>query len=57
MSADRIDREVFMVMATISRNEIPDLPGRIIAATAQLRQVPIISWDRQIRLCAAETVW
>ena len=52
-----LDRTVIAVMASIDRNEVPDLPDRIIAATARLHDVPVISRDRQIRLSNVDTVW
>ncbi|MDQ2745402.1 MAG: type II toxin-antitoxin system VapC family toxin [Chloroflexota bacterium] len=52
-----LDRAVVAVMTTINRDEVPDLPDRIIAATARLYEVPVISRDRQIRLSSVETVW
>ncbi len=52
-----LDRTVVAVMASIDRNEVPDLPDRIIAATARLHDVPVISRDRQIRLSNVDTVW
>lgn len=52
-----VDQAVVAVMSTVDRNEIPDLPDRIIAATARLHDVPLISRDRAIRLTTVETVW
>jgi PIN domain nuclease of toxin-antitoxin system len=52
-----LDRSVVAVMPSVDRNEVPDLPDRIIAATAKLYEVPVISRDRRIRLSAVETIW
>lgn len=52
-----LDRAVVSAMRSVDRNEVPDLPDRIIAATAQLYEVPVISRDRQIRLSSVETIW
>ena len=52
-----LDRAVIAVMPSIDRSEVPDLPDRIIVATARLHEVPLISRDRQIRLSTVETVW
>jgi PIN domain nuclease of toxin-antitoxin system len=52
-----LDRAVVAVMQSIDRSEVPDLPDRIIAATARLYQVSLISRDRQIGLSTVETVW
>jgi predicted nucleic acid-binding protein len=43
-------------MPSIDRSEVPDLPDRVIAATARLYEVPVISRDRQIRLPTVETI-
>jgi PIN domain nuclease of toxin-antitoxin system len=51
------DRKVVAVMSTVDRNEVPYLPDRIIAATARLYEVPVISRDRQIRASTVETIW
>lgn len=52
-----LDRAVVAVMPSVDRTEVPDLPDRIIAATAKLYGVPIISRDRQIRLSSVESIW
>jgi PIN domain nuclease of toxin-antitoxin system len=52
-----LDRATVAVMPTIDRNEVPDLPDRIFAATAQLHEVPLVSRDRQIRASTVETIW
>jgi PIN domain nuclease of toxin-antitoxin system len=41
----------------VSRLEIPDMPDRIIAATALHLAVPVISRDGRIRSSALETIW
>ncbi|MDQ2808796.1 MAG: type II toxin-antitoxin system VapC family toxin [Chloroflexota bacterium] len=41
----------------VPRAEVPDMPDRIIAATALHLGVPLISRDRRIRLSAVATVW
>jgi len=41
----------------VSRAEVPDMPDRIIAATALHLGVPLISRDRRISLSAVATVW
>jgi PIN domain nuclease of toxin-antitoxin system len=51
------DRAVVSAMPTVDRSEVPDLPDRIIASTAQFYQVALISRDRRIRLSAVETIW
>ncbi len=38
-------------------HQVPDMPDRIIAATAVSLNVPIISRDGKIRLSGLQTVW
>jgi PIN domain nuclease of toxin-antitoxin system len=51
------DRAVAATMPMIERDRVPDLPDRIIAATAQLYDVPVISRDRRITLAIQSTIW
>lgn len=44
-------------MRQVSRAEIPDMPDRIIAATAVYFDVPVISRDRRIHAASLKTVW
>jgi PIN domain nuclease of toxin-antitoxin system len=44
-------------MRGIPRHEIPDLPDRIIAATARLHDVPVLSRDGRIRASIVKTIW
>lgn len=44
-------------MARIARAEVPDLPDRLIAATALSVGVPLITRDRKIRATSLETIW
>jgi predicted nucleic acid-binding protein len=44
-------------MALINRDSIPDMPDRIIAATALHLGVPLISRDAKIRASNIATVW
>jgi PIN domain nuclease of toxin-antitoxin system len=52
-----LDRRVADALATVPRNEVPDLPDRIVAATASALQVPLISRDRKIRASTVQTIW
>lgn len=52
-----VDRNIVMTLAKIERTQIPDLPDRIIAATALYLKVPIISRERKIKLSNIATVW
>jgi PIN domain nuclease of toxin-antitoxin system len=44
-------------MRKVPRAEVPDLPDRIVAATAVHFSVPIISRDRLIRTASLKTIW
>jgi PIN domain nuclease of toxin-antitoxin system len=44
-------------LSRVSRAEVPDLPDRIIAATALHIGVPLISRDRKIRASSVTTIW
>jgi PIN domain nuclease of toxin-antitoxin system len=49
--------QIAEAMASVSRASIPDMPDRIIAATALHLGVPLISRDHHIQLSEVETVW
>ena len=44
-------------MRQIPRADVPDMPDRIVAATALLFGVPVISRDRKIRASNVQTIW
>jgi predicted nucleic acid-binding protein len=44
-------------MRQIRREDIPDLPDRVIAATAKLHALPVLSRDGKIRDSSIRTVW
>jgi PIN domain nuclease of toxin-antitoxin system len=48
---------VVQAMRQVSRAEVPDMPDRIVAATAVYFKVPVISRDRRIRATSLKTVW
>jgi PIN domain nuclease of toxin-antitoxin system len=52
-----VDDTVAVAMRRIPRQDIPDLPDRIIAATALYHAVPVLSRDRRIRASSIKTVW
>lgn len=51
------DGEVVGHLVRVSRDAVPDLPDRIIAATALYFDVPVVSRDGRIRASRLETVW
>ncbi|MBS1828001.1 MAG: type II toxin-antitoxin system VapC family toxin [Acidobacteria bacterium] len=52
-----VDEAVAMQMTGVPREEIPDLPDRVIAATALLRGIPVLSRDGRIRSSGITTIW
>lgn len=44
-------------MQSVSRIDIPDMPDRIVAATAVYLKVPVISRDGRIHGSNVETIW
>jgi PIN domain nuclease of toxin-antitoxin system len=48
---------VVIAMQNIPRTEVPDLPDRVIAATALHLGVPLISRDRKIAVSRVSTIW
>jgi len=52
-----LDRHVAQTLREVERTQVPDLPDRIIAATALHLGLPLISRDRRIRLSGLDTIW
>lgn len=52
-----LDRHIVQAMSEISRDVVPDLPDRIIAATALHQRVPLLSRDGKIRFSQVQTIW
>ena len=52
-----LDRHVAKAVRRVERTQIPDLPDRIIAATALHLGLPLISRDRRIELSDVDTIW
>lgn len=51
------DLAIAEVLETISRDQIPDMPDRIIAATAKHLGLPLVTRDHQIQTADIETIW
>jgi PIN domain nuclease of toxin-antitoxin system len=49
--------EIVEAMRKVPRVDVPDLPDRIVAATAVHFGVPVISRDRRIRAADLDTIW
>ena len=52
LTADIVD-----TMPKVQRDAVPDMPDRIVAATAFYFGVPVISRDGRIRASNVQTVW
>jgi PIN domain nuclease of toxin-antitoxin system len=52
-----LDEEIALKMAEVSRQDIPDLPDRVIAATALFYGVPVLSRDGRIRSSGINAIW
>ena len=51
------DNSVAVTMQDIRREDIPDMPDRIIAATGLRDGLPVISRDGKIKASPIETIW
>ena len=51
------DRGMALALQLVDRAQVPDMPDRIIAATAVAARVPAISRDGRIRLSSVPTIW
>ncbi len=49
--------DIVEAMRQVPRDAVPDLPDRIVAATAAYFGVPVISRDSRIRASNVHTVW
>jgi predicted nucleic acid-binding protein len=52
-----LDDAIAVAMRQIPRQDIPDLPDRVIAATALLHGIPVLSRDSRIRSSSIKTIW
>lgn len=52
-----LTQQIVRSMATILRQEVPDLPDCIVAATAMQLGVPVIRRDGRIRASRVQTIW
>lgn len=49
--------EIVDAMHRVARAAVPDMPDRIVAATAVAFNVPVISRDGRIRTSTVQTIW
>jgi PIN domain nuclease of toxin-antitoxin system len=52
-----LDRAVADALESIDRVTVPDLPDRVVTATAIALQVPLISRDGRIQTSIVQTIW
>jgi PIN domain nuclease of toxin-antitoxin system len=52
-----VDASVAAALEKIPRAAVPDMPDRIVAATALHLSVPLITRDRQLQNAGIETIW
>ena len=52
-----LDDEIAWVMRQIPRDHVPEMPDRIIAATALYLDLPLVTRDLQIRTAPIRTIW
>jgi PIN domain nuclease of toxin-antitoxin system len=52
-----VDLSVARTLSQVERDDIPDMPDRVIAATALHLRVPVISRDGKIQSSAIQTIW
>lgn len=52
-----LDLAVARTLSRVSAIQIPDMPDRIIAATALHLNVPLVSRDGKIQLSTVQTLW
>ena len=52
-----LDCGVADALQLVSRGEVPDLPDRIVCATALALGVPVVSRDGKIRASKVRTIW
>lgn len=52
-----LDSKVVAAVGEIRRDLVPDMPDRIIAATALATGLPLVTCDERIRACGVRTIW
>lgn len=52
-----VDRQIMASLLYIPRGQVPDMPDRVIAATARHLSIPLVSRDRKIQASQVETLW
>ena len=57
MTAIPVDSEIARTLRSIPRDVVPDMPDRIIAATALHLDLPLVTSDSRIQQTEVETIW
>jgi PIN domain nuclease of toxin-antitoxin system len=52
-----LDTAVAETLHKIPRSAVPEMPDRIIAATAAYLQAPLVTRDRRLRSAGIQTIW
>ena len=52
-----LDCSVAQAVRSISRHEIPEMPDRVVAATALSLGLPLVTSDLRIRASSVRTIW
>jgi PIN domain nuclease of toxin-antitoxin system len=52
-----LTQSIALAVRQVPREQVPDLPDRVITATALHLDVPLISRDRRIQLSSLTTIW
>lgn len=52
-----LDAHVATVLQRVPRSVVPDMPDRIIAATALHLGLPLVTRDRRLQSAGIQTIW
>jgi len=52
-----VDAKVAAALQNIPRDVVPDMPDRIIAATAHHLGLPLVTRDRRLQAAGIQTIW
>ena len=52
-----VDAAVAQAVERVSRDAVPDMPDRIIAATALHLDAPLVTRDRRLQSAGIKTIW
>jgi len=52
-----LDLDIALALSQISRRVVPDMPDRIITATALHLGLPLVTRDKQIQAANIQTIW